>query len=70
MSDDDPLSAYVTMTLGVCLLTAGQLDDAIDTCRRALQLDADSFVSRWALGVSLGMAGRLDEAVSTLETAA
>ena len=68
--DSDPLSAYVTMTLGVSLFTAGRLDEAIDTCRRATQLDPESFVSRWALGISLGMAGRFEEAVSILEAAA
>ena len=68
--DSDPLSAYVTMTLGVSLFTAGRLDEAIDTCHRATQLDAESFVSRWALGIALGLAGRFTEAVSTLEAAA
>ena len=58
------------MILGVCLFTAGRLDEAIDTCRRAIQLDPESFVARWALGISLGMAGRFEEAVSTLEAAA
>ena len=68
--DSDPLSAYVTMTLGVCLFTAGRLDEAIETCRRSIQLDSESFVARWALGIALGMAGRFDEAVSALEAAA
>ena len=68
--DGDPLSAYITMTLGVSLFTAGRLDEAIDTCRRATQLDPESFVSRWAFGISLGMAGRFEEAVSLLEAAA
>ena len=68
--DSDPLSAYVTMNLGVCLFTAGRLDEAIETCRRAIQLDPESFVARWALGIALGMAGRFEEAVSTLEAAA
>jgi TolB-like protein/Flp pilus assembly protein TadD len=68
--DSDPLSAYVTMTLGFCLFTAGRLDEAIDTCRRATHLDPESFVSRWALGIALGLAGRFDEAYSTLDAAA
>jgi Flp pilus assembly protein TadD len=68
--DSDPLSAYLTMTLGICLFTASRLEEAIDTCQRAIQLDPASFVSRWALGIALGMAGRFDEAVSTLESAA
>jgi len=68
--DSDPLSAYVTMNLGVCLYTAGRLLEAIDTCRRATQLDPDSFVSNWALGIALGLNGRFEEAVSTLEAAA
>ena len=68
--DSDPLSAYVTMTLGVCLFTAGRLNEAIDTCRRAIQLDPESFVSRWALGIALGLAGRFEDAVSALDAAA
>jgi serine/threonine-protein kinase len=68
--DSDPLSAYVTMTLGFCLFTAGRLDEAIDTCRRATHLDPESFVSQWALGIALGLAGRFDEAYSTLDAAA
>ncbi len=66
----DPLSAYVTMILAVCLCTAGRLDEAIETARRAVQQDSESFIARWALGVSLGTAGRFEEAVSTLEAAA
>ena len=46
--DSDPLSAYVTMNLGVCLYTAGRLDEAIETCRRAIQ--ARPGVVRGALG--------------------
>jgi Flp pilus assembly protein TadD len=38
--------------------------------RRAIQLDHESFVARWALGGALTMAGRFEEAVSTHETAA
>jgi len=68
--DSDPLSAYLTMSLGVCLFTAGRLHQAIDTCRRATQLDPDSFVSNWALGIALGLAGRFEEAIVTLEAAA
>jgi serine/threonine protein kinase/Tfp pilus assembly protein PilF len=68
--DSDPFSAYVTMNLGNCLLTAGRLDEAIAMHRRAIQLDHESFVARWALGGALTMAGRFEEAVSTHETAA
>jgi TolB-like protein/Tfp pilus assembly protein PilF len=68
--ESDPLSAYLTMSLGVCLFTAGRLDAAIDTCRRAVQMDPESFVSRWALGIALGQARRFEEAVSMLEKAA
>jgi tetratricopeptide (TPR) repeat protein len=67
--DSDPLSAYITMTLGNCLLTAGRLDEAIETDRRAIQLDPESFVARWSLGIALGTAGRFEEAVSVLEAA-
>ena len=68
--EGDPLSAYLTMSLGVGLFTAGRLDEAVETCRRATQLDPESFVSCWALGIALGLAGRFEEAVSALEAAA
>jgi eukaryotic-like serine/threonine-protein kinase len=68
--DSDPLSAYITMSLGLSLFTAGRPDEAIETCRRAIPLDPESFVARWALGIALGKAGRFEEAVSTLEAAA
>jgi tetratricopeptide (TPR) repeat protein len=68
--DDDPLSAYVMMTLGACLYTAGRTDEAVETCRRAILQDPESFVSRWALGISFGLAGRSEEAASTLQVAA
>jgi len=66
--DIDPLSAYVAMILACCLCTAGRMDEAIETARRAVQQAPESFVARWALGVS-ETAGRFEEAVSTLEAA-
>jgi serine/threonine-protein kinase len=68
--ESDPLSAYITVTLGVCLFTAGRLEEAIEKCLLASQLDSGSFIARWALGIALGLAGRFEEAVSTLDTAA
>ena len=68
--ESDPLSAYVTTVLAVCLYTAGRLDEAIETACLAVQRDPESFLARWVLGISLGDAGRFEEAVSTLEAAA
>jgi TolB-like protein/Tfp pilus assembly protein PilF len=68
--DIDPLSAYATFLLGLCLCTAGHMDEAIEMCRRAVQQDPESFVARWGLGISLGTAGRFEEAISTLKSAA
>ena len=56
------------MNLGVCLYTAGRLHEAIDACRRAIQLDPDSFVSHWALGIALGLNGRFEEAVLSVSS--
>jgi Flp pilus assembly protein TadD len=58
------------MNLAACLCTADRLDEAIEMARKAVQLDADSFVARWILGVSLGTVGRFEEAVFTMEAAA
>src|SRR5205807_66860 len=39
--DSDPLSGYVMMLLACCLCTAGRLDEAIETARRAVQQDLE-----------------------------
>jgi Flp pilus assembly protein TadD len=64
------MNSYLAMILGCCYCTAGRLEEAVEMGRRAVQLDAESFVAHWALGVSLRMAGQLPEAVSVLEKAA
>lgn len=46
----DPLSSYVSMSLAGCLCTAGRLDEATEAARRGVQLDPESFVSRWMMG--------------------
>ena len=43
--ESDPLSVYATMNLGVCLFTAGRLDQAIEACRWATQMDPELFVA-------------------------
>jgi serine/threonine-protein kinase len=68
--DVDPLSSYATLLLGLCLCTAGHVNEAIETCRRAVQRDPESFLARWGLGISLGTAERFEEAISALRGAA
>jgi TolB-like protein/Tfp pilus assembly protein PilF len=68
--ESDPLSSYVMMILSVCLNTAGQLDEAVDVGRLAVERDPESFVARWAYGGALIESQRYEEAIATLEHAA
>jgi len=50
--DSDPLSAYIMMLLACCLCTAGRLNEAIETARRAVRQDPESFthaLGTWCL---------------------
>ncbi len=69
--ESDPLSAYATMILAICLLTDGRRDDeTLATARLAVDRDPESFVARWTLGVVEAEMERYEEAIATLEHAA
>lgn len=68
--EHDPLSAYATTILTMCLSTAGHHAEAITTGRLAVERDPESFLARWVYGRSLMEAGRYDEALAALEQAA
>lgn len=67
--DHDPLSAYATVVLSLCLSTAGHHAEAIAKGRLAVERDPESFVARWTFGRTLNEAGRYDEALEVLEQA-
>jgi serine/threonine-protein kinase len=66
--ESDPLSAYATMILAICLVTGGQRnDETLATSRLAVDRDPESFVARWTLGVVQMEMERYGEAIATLE---
>ena len=47
--EKEPLSAYATSSLAVCLGYGGNVEEAVQTAERAVQLDGSSFPALWAL---------------------
>jgi TolB-like protein/Tfp pilus assembly protein PilF len=61
----DPLSAWVGSNVAIPPFLSGRYDEAIQICRRALELDPDFPEANWVLGTCLAASGRYDEAVET-----
>ena len=59
----DPLSCYANSILGLLYGAARRFSDAVQSLERAVELDSDSFLSRWCLQVVLLLSGRFEEAV-------
>jgi pentatricopeptide repeat protein len=57
-----PRSSRAMTNLGLAFLAAGKLDDAMASFRKALQLDAHSYVAATSLAKTLVSRGRFDEA--------
>ena len=58
----DPMLPDAYTTLGVILQTTGRTADAIDSWRRAVELDNHAFDALYNLVVELAAAGRGDDA--------
>ena len=67
--DRDPVSASLSHTLAVQLALARRFDDAIQECRRTIDLDANFAVAHDVLGGLLAAKGMDREAVAELEKA-
>jgi Tfp pilus assembly protein PilF len=60
-------AAYETyQKLGISLMALDRVDELIDRCRKALELDPNLTTARLWLGIALGQKGELDEAARQL----
>ena len=67
--DSDPLSSYAHTVFGYTCSFAGRYAAAVQACERAVELDSESFVARWAHHIALHVSGRFEEAVHAGEVA-
>jgi serine/threonine-protein kinase len=67
--ESDPLSSYAHTMYGFVCAYAGDSERGLEAARRAVELDADSYLARFALQEVLRVAGRLEESVAAAETA-
>jgi tetratricopeptide (TPR) repeat protein len=63
----DPLSGYAQAMLAVACADAGQLDRALHAIRAGVELDPDSFLTRWFQQVVLRLHGQFADSVAAGE---
>src|SRR5207249_1801610 len=65
----DPLSLIISTAVGRVLHFQRRYEDAIEQCRRTLDMDAQFVQARLDLGMACAQAGRHDEAIAQFESA-
>ena len=65
----DPLSLIISTAVGRVLHFQRKYDQAIEQCRRTLEMDAGFLQARFDLGMACAHAGRYDEAIAAFESA-
>ena len=65
----DPLSISFNSNLGLYLFFTRQFDQSVQQCRKTLEMDPNSFLSRLALGLSYEQRGMNKEAISEFQKA-
>jgi TolB-like protein/Flp pilus assembly protein TadD len=65
----DPLSSYAHTMYGFICGYAGEYTEAIDAARRAVELDSESYLARFALQEVLRVTGKFEESVAAGELA-
>ena len=65
----DPLSAYTHALYALTCITAGKTAVGLEMGRRAVELDSESFMARWALQMALWLSGHFEASVATAESA-
>jgi tetratricopeptide (TPR) repeat protein len=65
----DPLSSYANAIYGLTCSNAGNYQAALDVCRRAVELDPESYLARVSLQFALHANGQLEESVAAAELA-
>jgi len=66
----DPLSSYAHAMCGFICAYAGETAQSLEAAHRAVELDPESYLARFALQEVLRLAGQLKEAVAASEVAA
>ena len=67
--ESDPLSSYAHTMYGFICGYAGEYAQAVEAARRAVELDSESYLARFALQEVLRVTGAFEESVSTGEVA-
>ncbi len=67
--ESDPLSGYANSMLGMTYSAAGKYGEAVEASERAVELDADSFLSRCSLQWALRFSRRFEDAVAACNSA-
>jgi serine/threonine protein kinase/tetratricopeptide (TPR) repeat protein len=67
--NSDPLSSYANTIFGFTCCFAGRYAVGVQACERAVELDSESFVARWAHHFALHASGRFEEAAHAGELA-
>jgi tetratricopeptide (TPR) repeat protein len=65
----DPLSSYAHTMYGFICGYAGEHTQSIEACRRAVELDSESYLAHFALQEVLRISGRFDESIAVGELA-
>ena len=65
----DPLSSYAHAVYGLTCSNAGKRLEAVQACRRSVELDPESFLAQMLLQLVLHIDGKLDESVAAGESA-
>lgn len=63
----DPLSPIIATVAGMVTYLARRYDQAIEMCRRALDLDANFFIARWTIAAALVQKGLYQAATEEME---
>src|SRR5439155_7880851 len=64
-----PLSLVASHHFAWILIRARMYDEAIDQCRKALEMDPNFAMGHFWLGIACGFTGRFDEALAALQVA-
>jgi tetratricopeptide (TPR) repeat protein len=65
----DPLSGYAHAIYALTCMDVGKLDEAIEACRRGLEIDPENYFALVVLQESLRLSGKLEESIAAGEVA-
>ena len=65
----DPLSGYAHAIYALTCMDVGKLDEAIEACRRGLEIEPENYFALVVLQESLRLSGKLEESIAAGEVA-